>query len=129
MWAGDIDSCKHVILVLIKMIYSHNFIRPEKLPIVCFLFSKTCPNITANSADSILAMVTDALASFYVIAPLIMDGRSSIFISKSGNTQEHLCQLTCLQKRKSFKKNFRYRQETESLIDRKPYNSGVNLKP
>ena len=55
-----------------------------------FYILKTCPNITANIADSVLAMVTYALAFFYVIAPLSMDGRSSIFITKPANTQERL---------------------------------------
>ena len=55
-----------------------------------FSLLKTCPNITANIADSILAMVTDALVSFYIIAPLSMDGRSSIFNTKPANTQERL---------------------------------------
>ena len=74
-----------------KMIYSHNSSTSWAKEAYYHMFSilKTCPNITANIVDSILAMETDALASFYVIAPLSMDGRSSIF-----------CQLPCLQKRK-----------------------------
>ena len=83
---------------------------------------KTCPNITANIADSILAMVTDALASIYVIAHLNMDGRSSIFITKPGNTQEHLCQFTCY-KKESFSRKTLDTGKTESLrpCDVPPY--------
>ena len=50
-----------------------------------FSLLKTCPNITANIAGSILAKVTEALASFFVIAPLSTDGRSSIYITKPAN--------------------------------------------
>ena len=74
------------------MIYSHNSSTSsscwaKEASYRMFSLVKICPN---NIADSILAMVTDALASFYVIAPLSMDGRSSIFITKPANTWERL---------------------------------------
>ena len=74
-------------------------------------------------------MVTDALASFFVIAPLSMDGISSIFITKPANTQERLQAFQTVvnspaYKKESikptFKKCFDYRQ------DRKPYHSKYN---
>ena len=69
------------------MIYSHNSSTSsscwaKEASHHMFFVLKTYPN---NIADSILDMVTDALASFYVIAPLSMDGRSSIFITKPAN--------------------------------------------
>ena len=70
-----------------KMIYSHNSSTgstcwAKEASYCMFSLLKTCSNITASIADSILAMVTDVLASFYVILPLSMDGRSSIIITK-----------------------------------------------
>ena len=64
-----------------KMIYSHNSSTSsscwaKEASYRMFSLLKTCSNIIANIADSIFAMATDALASFYVIAPLSMDGRS-----------------------------------------------------
>ena len=94
-----------------------------------FSLLKTCPNVNAKIADSILAMVTDALASFFVIAPLSMDGRSSIFITKPANTQERLQAFQTFANspaykkesiKPTFKKSFGYRQ------DRKPYHSEYN---
>ena len=94
-----------------------------------FSLLKTCPNVNVEIADSILAMVTDALDSFFVIAPLSMDGRSSIFITKPANTQERLQPFQTVvnspaYKKESikptFKKSFCYRQ------DRKPYHSEYN---
>ena len=66
-------------------------VRPKKLPIICFLFSKhILTPLLILLTPSILAMVTDALAAFYVVAPLSTDGTSSICITKPANTQEHL---------------------------------------
>ena len=99
-----------------------HLVGPKKLHIVCF-------NVNAEIADSILAMVTDALAFFLVIAPLSMDGRSSIFITKPANTQERLQAFQTVvnspaYKKESikptFKKCFDYSQ------DRKPYHSEYN---
>ena len=92
-------SCKHVgfsthdNLNFYKMIYSPSSSASssswaKEASYRMFSLLKTCPNVNAKIADSILAMVTDALASFFVIAPLSMDGRSSIFITKPANTQD-----------------------------------------
>ena len=62
----------HDNLNLYKVIYSHKsstslYFRAKEASYRKFSLLKTCPNITANVADSILAKVTDALASFFVI--------------------------------------------------------------
>ena len=102
------------------MIYSHKCSTSsscwaKEASYCMFFLLKTCPN---NIADSILAMVTDALASIYVIAPLSMDG--SIFITKPANTWEclqvfqHLSTHLLTKKKvliKLSKKNFTYRQD------------------
>ena len=67
------------------MMYSHNSSTSsscwaEEASYRMFFLLKTCPN---NIADSILDTVTDALTSFYVIAPLSMDGWK--FITKTAN--------------------------------------------
>ena len=78
-----------------KMIYSPSFSASssswaKEASYRKFSLLKTYPNVNAKIADSILAMVTEALASFFVIASLSMDGRSTIFITKPANTQERL---------------------------------------
>ena len=70
----------HDNLNLYKVMYSHNsstslFFGAKKASYRMFSLLHTCPNITVNMADSILAKVSEALASFFVIAPLSTDGR------------------------------------------------------
>ena len=99
-----------------------------------FSLLKTCPNVNAKIADSILATVTVALASFFIIASLSMDGRSTIFITKPANTQERLQAFQTFvnspaYKKESikptFKKSFGYRQDKKlyhyKYNEHKPY--------
>ena len=119
------------------MIYSHNSSTgstccAKEASYCMFSLLKTCPNITANIADSILTMVTDALASFYVILPLSMDGRSSIIITKAAILRstfklfKHLSTPLITKKKvlnQLSRKPFAIGKTESSTLSSKPYHS------
>ncbi len=61
-----------------------------------------CPSIHPESS---LSEITDAIASFALVAPLDMDGRSSIFNSKPQFPQEHVQAFNTYTQSPSFNKD------------------------